>query len=67
MNDELIETVVVITDSKGIELLVVSINRLVFKDLDEAELLNEILPDLESVVDGEITIDVFQKKRTNLH
>ena len=67
MIDELIETKVVVSDRHGNELLAVVINRLAFKDIDEETLLDQILPDLEYVVDGPVSIDIYEKKRTQLH
>jgi hypothetical protein len=65
--DELTETKIVVSDRHGNELLIIVINRLAFKDIDEETLLDEILPDLKHLLDGPVSIDIYEKKRTQLH
>lgn len=67
MIDELTETKIVVSDRHGNELLIIVINRLAFKDIDEETLLDEILPDLKHLLDGPVSIDIYEKKRTQLH
>ena len=67
MSDSVVETVIVITNDDEVELLVVSINNQFLGEIDEQALIDEILPDLSEIIDEPINIDVYQKKRTNLH
>ena len=67
MSDSVVETVIVITNDDEVELLVVSINNEFLGEIDEQALIDEILPDLSEIIDEPINIDVYQKKRTNLH